>query len=599
MRLFPMDWQEFLEDSVHWGQLSIPARKTFLHGARPGLRIVPDSEDPSVSELGDTGFLEEEANGLTVSPKYARFHRLAKALERIPIFETPGFDVLREYLIEHFTRAERSLLHASFAFHPDDFSRIASLITTTEWLEEFLSRRGAGGQTAALDGARRILRFFMEQRDHVPLKDMEEYFPGLGRQALPSALKLGVQSAVFFLSLRRSDLEPLVGIWPSTARRLRSAAIALPPEAVATRDRFLCPFLLEDMATVLLSARVEPIPIRRTDEKPFSRFEEEQAESLLSLPAWLEEFTGATPRIRVRSALTALRMAWLIEAVPGEETLTYHPTEKAKGWSLSPASARLDGFLQNAALPAGSASRPSILLSLLLGSWSAWAEAAADVLPSLIRAFSSSPRASFIRFRDFARYQVAVENPLITLRERGGGASLLMGLSPFPTDELLEDLWQSFLHAYLSFGLLALGGAEAGSSEEGQTCFHLTQLGRYLLGLEEAFDAPAIAAARENDPEAGTERKNIVVQPTFEVAFLSASPEAEAMIARFAQRAGREVGVLFRITKERVIRGAESGLDTETILGSLRRFSRNPVPANVEHEIRAWLSPQSQAEMLF
>ncbi len=608
MKLFPSDWAGFLDCISLWGQLSIPARRVFLDGVRPGLTVEASIEDPPVKELLDAALLTDcdIAGRVSVGAAYVRFHQLLKVLEKISVFESPGFDVLRDYLTEHFTQNERSLLHESLAFHPDDFSRIASLVTSVEWLEEFLSRdralrpeREAGqSRNRTLSAARLILKYFMEQRDRVPLKDLEEYFPELGRLALASSLRLGVQSAVFFLSLRRSDLEPLIGIWPSAARRLRRASIALAPEPVEAGKRFRHPFLIEDMATLLLSARAEPIPARRTDEKPFTRFEDEQADCLLSLPDWLEESTGATPRIRVTAALSALRLSGLLTASKEGAALRLLPADGGLEWALAGLRERLDAFMRLAAPRAGAGEAPrrakgianpraEVLLALLLGSWASWAEAAVDILPSLVQAFASAPRSSFIRFKDFAGYQTAMSNPLIPLRERGGGSPLWARLSALPTDELLEELWQSFLHAYLSFSLLALGGAEAGLDASGQPCFLLTASGRFLLGLSDILEP-------EEDPALdGGPSSDILVQPTFEIAFLSPCPGAEAEIARFAQRVGREVGVLFRISKRSILRAAAAGLPVGRVIGTLSSRSKNPVPPNVEREIRDWMRQPS------
>ncbi len=653
MKLFPSDWAGFLDHISLWGQLSIPARRVFLDGVRPGLTVEASIDDPPVKELLDAALLTDSdiAGRVSVDAGYVRFHQLLKVLEKIGVFESPGFDVLRDYLTEHYTQNERSLLHESLAFHPDDFSRIASLVTSVEWLEEFLSRDRAlrpereTGQSHAriLSAARSILKYFMEQRDRVPLKDLEEYFPELERLALASSLRLGVQSAVFFLSLRRSDLEPLIGIWPSAARRLRRASIALAPEPVEAGKRFRHPFLIEDMATLLLSARAEPIPARRTDERPFTRFEEEQADSLLSLPDWLEESTGATPRIRVTAALSALRLSGLLTVSREGDTLRLLPADGGLEWALAGPRERLDAFMRLAVPHAGAPSpaavlrrfgwrrppgapigtpagpgapekpsggtpplgmaegageaprrakgaanpRAEVLLALLLGSWASWAEAAVDILPSLVQAFASAPRSSFIRFKDFAGYQTTLSNPLIPLRERGGGASLWARLSALPTDELLEELWQSFLHAYLSFSLLALGGAEAGLDASGQPCFLLTASGRFLLGLSDILEQ------EEDQALDGGPSSDILVQPTFEIAFLSPCPGAEAEIARFAERVGREVGVLFRISKRSILRAAAAGLPVERVIGTLAGRSRNPVPPNVEREIRDWMRQPS------
>ena len=614
MRLLLTDWQGLLEEVTQWGQLSIPSRRAFLDGVRPGLGIEAPAENPAINELWEAGFLADHGSigYLSVDPSYSRFHRLLKTLERIAVFESPGFDILREYFSEHFTRAERARLHESLAFHPDDFGRISGLVASTDWLEGFLSRgrkteHGAGrrAQGGAQDDAREILRFFMDQRDHVPLRDIEEYFPKLEKAPLAAALKLGVQSAVFFLSLRRSDLEPMIGIWPSVARRLKRAEIALVPEPVVPDAVFSHPFLLEDMATVLLSSNVEPIPVRRSDEKPFTRFEEEISASLLSLPAWLEEFSGATPRIRVESALAALRSAGLIRAEKDGDSLRFHPSEGSLQWALGGIGERRRAFIDRAALNAktrrdsallvrparrggarGAAvsegkARPAVLLSLLLGAGASWADGAEDLLQPLVQAFTSAPRTTFLRFKDFSLYQTAMANPLISLRERGGDSPIWSGLPPVPNDDFLEDLWQSFLHAFLSFGLIALGGADAGRAAGSQPCFMVNGCGRWLLEL---------GGYPEEGGSASKQRADILVQPTFEVAFLSPSPGAEAEIARFAERTGREVGALFRITKSSMLRAARSGLSSERVLGSLGKLSKKPIPPNVEHEIRDWIS---------
>ena len=79
------------------------------------------------------------------------------------------------------------------------------------------------------------------------------------------------------------------------------------------------------------------------------------------------------------------------------------------------------------------------------------------------------------------------------------------------------------------------------------------------------------------------------MQPTFEVVFLSPSPAAEAVVGRFGERVGREVGLLFRLTKQSIQRAGAAGMGTREVLGALERFSRSPVPANVAHELSGWL----------
>ena len=80
----------------------------------------------------------------------------------------------------------------------------------------------------------------------------------------------------------------------------------------------------------------------------------------------------------------------------------------------------------------------------------------------------------------------------------------------------------------------------------------------------------------------------MLVQPNFEVAFLAPNPAAEAEIGRFAERKGRQVGILFVITKESVMRAAASGSTASAALETLERFGTKAVPANVRREIEGW-----------
>jgi hypothetical protein len=121
-----------------------------------------------------------------------------------------------------------------------------------------------------------------------------------------------------------------------------------------------------------------------------------------------------------------------------------------------------------------------------------------------------------------------------------------------------------------------MGGACLGGGGGG-VAFALTAVGRYLLGGADDFE---YAAAADGE---------VVVQPDFEIVFLSAAPRVEAELARFAERTGTGgVGALFRITKPSVLRAAEQGLPADRMLKMLAEVSRTPVPANVARQVRDW-----------
>ena len=576
MRLFPSDWLGFLDQLAQWSELSIAARRTFLDGMTPGLSLPPGA-DPGVSELRDAGFLAESGSQyVTIAEDSAPFHQVMKALEKYPLFESPGLAALCSYLSEHYTLQDRSQLHESLALLPNDLPRIAGFVSSVEWLSGALAPRGRSAESADLGAARVILQFFMEQRDRIPVRDLEEYFPGVPREELCAGVRLGIQRAVFFLGLRRSDLEPLVGVWPAAARRLRRLSVVLAPEPVAVTRVFRHPFLVDDMTTLLLAARIVPIPLRRGDDKPYTRFVEEAGSMLLSLPEWLESFTGLTLEGRIGLALQSARLTGLLLPVAGRGVgAPLAPAPESAAWIEKPLAERR-GYVVGAICGAGG--KPSCLFDLMEEDWTSSDGAREEILPWLVQAFSSVPGATFIRFADFAEYQAAIGSPL------AAAASLpeTAASSGLATEEAMEELWKSFLGIFLGRCLLALGGAEAGATSDGRPGFRMTDTGRALLGLPR--DGLPDHEPAEDAADA------LVVQPNFEVVFLSPSPAVEASLGRFCERIGREVGVLFRITRQSVERAAMSGLRAEYVLDTLAHASRSPIPPNVAHEIPGWMT---------
>jgi hypothetical protein len=586
MRLFPSDWLGFLDELAAWGDLSIPARRTFLDAITPGLSLSPARGEPSIGELHDAGLLVESgtAGHFEVAPALAGFHQVMKSLQKHPLFETPGLAVLCSYLGEHYSLQERSQLHESLALLPSDLPRIAGFVSSLEWLQEALGRPSRSSETAELATARTMLSFFTEQRDRVPMRDLEEYFPGIPRLELCAGARLGLQRSVFFLGLRRTDLEPLIGIWPAAARRLRRLSVVLAPEPVSVTQGFHHPFLVEDMTTLLMAARVQPIPMRRGDDKPFARFVEETCAMLLSLPEWMETFTGLSLEGRVGLALQALRVSGLLAAEDKGSGVLLTPSAYSAQWMHLPLAERLAGVVRVLAAEPGA---PSRLFDLMEEEWTSSEGAREEIRPWLVQAFSFVPVSTFIRFADFAEYQAAIGSPLSAAGTPAQAAAArhdqpLSAGTSLATEEAIEELWKSFLGIFLGRCLLALGGAEAGLTADRRPAFRMSDGGRRLLGL------PREGVSEREEPSAGAPAE-LIVQPNFEIVFLSPSAGAEAEIGRFSERIGREVGVLFRLTRQSLQRAAAGGLDANAVLDALARGSKSVLPANVEHEIRGWM----------
>ncbi len=152
--------------------------------------------------------------------------------------------------------------------------------------------------------------------------------------------------------------------------------------------------------------------------------------------------------------------------------------------------------------------------------------------------------------------------------------------------------------------------------------FRITAIGEFFLNWRTDFDYESLG------------RAEIVVQPNFEIVFLSSSPVAAGKIGRFAERSGiddgtrtsirssartstragartgtrtgvrtgartsaqdsargvAQTGTLFKITRSSILAAAATGSTSQGVLTTLRELSSKPVPKNVTTEIEGWFA---------
>ena len=82
-----------------------------------------------------------------------------------------------------------------------------------------------------------------------------------------------------------------------------------------------------------------------------------------------------------------------------------------------------------------------------------------------------------------------------------------------------------------------------------------------------------------------------LINPDFEVLVFPEMPledEANLVLSRFADRLGSDRVKRYRLTRESVKRGICSGFTAEELLDSLKEYSRNEMPDNVEFSLKEW-----------
>jgi hypothetical protein len=471
------------------------------------------------------------------------------------------------------------------------------------------------GRNAPADLAH-VLEALVASAEPLPFRGLAERL-GLTRPRLAAALMAGLRYVLCFAA-PDAELVPVLTLWPTVAARLRRVPARAPLPAEPD-ESFCLAYRLEDLTRILVRA-AEPLRLKADGRALFAAAQREVEELLLPLPAWLAEprrFPENAPAARVRAALRLARQLALA-APSGKRGRGLGLGTTAAGWSwleLDP-TARLKHLLdlrrprpESADKDAGRVAAraeedldPDDELDELLdddehdddldeldgfdpldlapgerlsdaGLFGGFVVAGAA--RAALAAYALLEPGRPVRFSDFLRHHGEGPNPFQHApRTRFGFDSRLA------TDELLEAHWIKGLERVLHDHLLPFGGVSVGATRAHELTVELTPVGRYLLGLADAFtlDAPALV------------ERPARVQPDFEVVFVARHPGLEATFGRFAERRGTGVGVLFRITRASILAAAQAGLSADEVLATLERACATPVPANVVHEIRAWFA---------
>lgn len=444
---------------------------------------------------------------------------------------------------------------------------------------------------------RALILALSEHPEGYPLHDLGSLLPDVTEQNRAAAVEAALRYLLAFAWCHVDAGLAMVGLLPRVA--LRAAGPASSPEAVPVAEAFDAPIRMADMTTLLVEAGAEPLPLRGHDGAFYVRTQKALGALLVPIPAWLEatafsaasrhretqvdphtEVEDGDPAANVsrleaaKSTLVHFQLASVDEA-NGRYRLA--PTAAGRAWLVLPPGERLKHLLD--VLRVSDQRTPDAYAAggvrdFFPSGFPFRLRSGVDLRRRLCAAFLEAEDA-FVPVTGWTLHHAQSRNPLLEGDEPAVSVENWWG-EPI-TRDMLEDAWFSVLHHFLILRLLPYGGARMGRMEDGDVAFSVTPVGHYLLG-----------ATDELVYETGTEGE-VVVQPDFEVVFLSPAPRLEVEMVRFAERTGTGVGALFRITRASVLRAAEQGLTTEQVLATLGAVSRTDLPANVARQIRDWI----------
>ena len=665
MTHFDLDWGQVFPALALWERLPRETRRLFLKNVKPSEPARKPDLGEAFPVLDEVGFFQPSEGRIraTLRPEFKAFVKVVRAMDRNKVYDSPTAVAFNAYLKDNFTLDERAALGAdkghreyryygSYYGHPEVYRRTASshwvktfvASSPTSWHREQVSRQGPVPDPEVHAEAQKLVRFLIERGEPIALNDLPAAWDDRDPGRLPDALVRAIRGLLIFPALLDSDLEPIVGIWPSVATRL-SAAPPKPATVPKAGEVFQAPFLADDMASVVVVCASEPLRLRGNDWKLFVKAEKEIAAQLAPLPEWLEEPFSLGHAARTDAALWLLRQTGRVaQAGVAGRDLRLEVTKKGRDWlSIGPkerlqelldqmkeqieeqisskkssennqmgrrAPLRIvprfidnfeddygeedydDGFDDYNDAYYDAADEPPSSLSLMPYRLSGGQDELnnAELTKAVRQRCAELPSEGFVDAVALLEFEARGEHPLRRLLGLGSYFSLNLGpISSYsPSEGDLDVAWSRLLSDTFSQRLLPLGAVKVGLDKEGGMVLGLSEAGRYLFGLTQEFSIDL--------PDHQGEQ-SVVVQPNFDVVFLAPAPATEVVISRFAERKGRRVGVLFQITKQSIFVAASAGLAAEQVIESLRRVCANELPANVEREIQGWFAQCRRIEM--
>ncbi|MBL4771977.1 MAG: helicase-associated domain-containing protein, partial [Planctomycetes bacterium] len=579
MKAFDIDWTGFLRHAAAWQAISFQVRRAVL--------LMKPSTSLDTEVFGDHGpilieakILETLKEGYRIRPAkaFAESLKALRQMDRIPLFRENCEDATIDYLRELLTAEERSAIVAQ---HDNTQGiHLPSLLSNPKFLQSFLdAKSGAKWEENHIPDwthkrstsctqlvltsptAVKDLRFLIKLlKDNKAPMSFVDLIASKGRTSIPrlgNALWAGLRYGLLFADLDEKAL-PRIGLNPEIHARDSFAELPA-PKTVQPEETGPFAYAIQDLIQVLVFCS-EPRRLRTSDNTLFAKAEKELAATLIPFPAW--DADADDPNKRIHSARWKAQNYEFLEIHGrGTKNLRIETSKNGHEWMSLPAAQRAENFLTPMRVSTNTKDLNSYGFGSLLN------------LPShaqVVAAFKS-PKGPVL-LHEFMAHQTKSANPLFKLdltKQYAHRHQLI-------TQTHLEESWEARLEHCIYNLLLPYGGLSWGHIA-GQKTIELTPIGRYLLNVTDTFDWP-------QEPESSS----IVIQPDFEVLFLSPNPVLEAVMTRFAERIGTGLGALFRLTKASIQSAARAQQSVDDIRTALTEASGKPLPKNVALEIETW-----------
>ncbi len=348
---------------------------------------------------------------------------------------------------------------------------------------------------------------------------------------------------------------------------------------------FHVPILIEDLKYILRESLLEPIRIRGNDGKIFAKRNKELIQKIVSLDNLFDLFFHVDNEGRILNTVSNAKYLGLLH-LKGKEgkDLRYEITPMGRAWLGFSDKKRLVWILNQHFKKTKNLEDFDIFsdeyeehlvdfnnsIDFLPNHYMNFSDFDTKIEKKIIEIFQNLKIDDFHVLEEFIdKCCKPSNNPYTNLPK---GMFRIARLSKHQA----ELIWRNLLQDFLFIRLLPLGGIKLGVDTNQQLYFAMTDIGHYFLGTRDHFEYPIHA------------QDKVIVQPNYEIIFLEPSSYAEYLLTPLAQRTGKNLGNVFKITKESIKKAAFFGIDVDTILSTLQTLSQKNLPQNVVHEIQEW-----------
>lgn len=587
-RLYSIHWVSFFLALEQWKSLPIPARRRMVE-VLDNAEFVPASvfgEEYKI--IAQSGLVEVSSKGARAKKHFWPFFLLIK--DQPGLYRTPSAEYFLPYVKKYFNEYQ---LSGMISFHrtvhgPEDFFL---LLTSDEWVKDFLAARDGKKWEAEIlsyykersylpsnddfSTLQKIVRLMLDKKEPIPIGDLPALLQ-MRVEELNNALNAGLRYLLFYFSADPETLDPVLFVWPRVILRLNREAGKMPLPATPTGEEFCAPYLVHDMYIVVSECAREPLRLRTSDHNVYEKQFKQLLDHIMPIPLWVSLDRNEKSPSRVEQAIgMAHYWKFLARKSIKSGNPRYEVSAKGREWLTLSLNERMKTLLD---FDRGKTGAEAILGK---SGFTEMLEVVnynhqLSLEKQILLSFRGMDKDRYYPLTDLLNYWTVDKNPLLKIpKGKNNWFEPISGVGFGYKQNSLEVIWRKTMMDYLSDILLPMGGALLCKQNDHMYWIGINSVGRYLIGAESNF-------------EIEEEKPDLVVQPNFEIVFLAPSAQAELVFSRFAERLGRGVGTLFRITKKSIQQAAGGGMKLESILEDLSRLSRKEIPQNVRHEVEEW-----------